>query len=183
VSTEERAHARNTAEVLPGPGQVRFRFDVDDVDGDPCKRFSPGGPVEVWMVASEQPIDAAGGDGYKFVVLPLAFPNYPIAVKHAERLQLLAGAFQAAVAEALEAADTAIPTRDDGHRHVVRFARYSRSIPFVAECEVCMCELVADVRTWARDRGLIDDTFLEERRPDVNTPTIAAAIEQAFNRG
>jgi hypothetical protein len=183
VSTDERARTpQDRGTTLPNPGETRFRVRLYDADGDAARHFTKGGPVEVWLEASEQPVDAGGSERLKYVLLPLAFPNYPIAREHAHRIDEILHALEAELEQALADAKKPIPTRDDGHRHVVRFARYSRAMPFSAECEVCMCELVDDVRTWARDRGLVDDTFLEERRPLVNTPTVKDAIEQAVNQ-
>jgi hypothetical protein len=178
----ERARDHRTTETLPEAGKVRFRLQVDDRDGDPCHRFAPGGPVEVWLIASEQPIDAAGVDGYKYVVLPLCFPNYPIARRHVERLNLLADALASALLEAQVDADAAIPTLDDGHRHVVTFARYSRRLPFQAECELCMATLVEDVGEWARIRGFVEPDKLSRTFTIEDAASVKGAIEQAVNR-
>lgn len=181
MSAEPRARGRDEMS-WPEPGSIRFRIEVLSADGDPVTRFSPQGKAEVTLLASEQPADAAGRDGRLWVVLPLGFPNYPIAREHAHTIGLACTLLETAIAEALTHAGDAIPTRDDGHRHVVRFQRYSRTIPFSAECEVCMETLVPDVQAWARDRGLVNvgnDTHADIAQ---RKGTIAAAIERAFNR-
>lgn len=132
----------------------RVRVELDSIDGDVCRHFTAAGPVEVLIVADAQPPEAFGRDGMRVGVWALRFPNWPIARKHADRLELLLDALNAALVEAQEAVVEKIPEPDDGHRHVVRFARYQRAVPIVAMCEVCMVELVPDVAAWARDRGL-----------------------------
>lgn len=177
---EPRARGRDE-KTWPLPGTTRFRLQVLAHDGDPCTRFTPDGPVEVTILAEELPV---GGDpaGRLFVVLPLAFPNYPVAAEHAHAIGVACTLLETAIAEAVAHADDPIPSVDDGHRHVVRFARYSRAMPFSAECAVCMHTLVPDVAAWARDRGLVNvgnDTPADIAR---RKGSIAAAIERVHNR-
>lgn len=164
--------------TIPSPGETKFQVRLLNDDGADLRHFVKGGPVEVWLEASEQPLDNRGGtDGLQFVILPLGFPNYPIARTCAEGLGHALGALERAIERAQEAANTPIPTLDDGHRHVVRFARYARALPYVAMCEVCMEELVDDVMKWAGDRGLTTSG-----NPIAEPMNLRSAIENVVNR-
>jgi hypothetical protein len=153
-----------------------IRIAVENADGDSCKHFVQGGPVELWLTAYD-----SAAEGSKMVVLTLTLPNYPIGRRHAERLELLTAALTAAIEDAQIDGAAEIPTLDDGHRHVVRFARYRRALPWVAMCEVCMQELVPDVAKWAADRGLLGPGG-ESFRLNERHGSVKAAIEQAVNR-
>lgn len=179
ASSGERAPLHRDTHTWPEPGAVRFRLEVVDVDGELAHRFAPSLPVEVTLIASEQPIDAPGGQGRRIIVVPLAFPNFPIARTHAEGLQSALGALERALERAAAAASSPIPAVDDGHRHVVRFERYARSLPFAASCEVCMAELVPNVHKWAVERGLLERGKLAYGPPG---SSIRLEIEKTVNQ-
>lgn len=163
----------------------RVRVELDSIDGDVCRHFTAAGPVEVLIVADAQPPEAAGRDGMRIGVWALRFPNYPIARARAAGLSHALAQLERAIGRALEAADKEIPTRDDGHQHVARFVRFSRTLPQLAICECCMEVLVDDVNEWARSRGLMpynDPTTTHTAEFDKNTGTIKDAIEKAFNQ-
>lgn len=165
----------------PTPGNTRFRFRVIDDDGELARRFYPAGGVELTILASEQPADAPGKTGYQYVVMPLSFPNYPIAREHGRAIDVACKLVETAIADALTHAADAIPSKDDGHAHVIVFERFSRALPFVATCEICMQEIVADVAAWAADRGIIPAGA--RHFGDVGPGTVKTAIELAVNRG
>lgn len=170
--------------VSAAAAQTPFRVKLQDEDGDACHHFLKDGPVEVWIIAgpgrAAREDETVGVGDLKFMVEVLTFPNYEIARQHADALGLVARLLQNAIDEAREHAADPIPTLDDGHRHVVRFARYARKLPLVAMCEICMQELVPDVAKWAADRGLLGPGG-EAFRIHERHGTIVAAIEHAFN--
>lgn len=136
-----------------------FEFRVDDADGQRNgRRFSQDGKVELWVVArerTENPEHQAGrkildGDTWRearVLSFPLAFDNYPIAQRAGGLLDgLLAAANERARrpdthAELASLADLLAETRpevDDGHEHKIVLERFSRALPMVATCRVCL---------------------------------------------
>lgn len=163
------------------PPDSRFSISLDEYDGDPFHHFVKDGPVEVWLtvgpaadVGPAGVIDAA--QPWRYLVHTLTFPNFPIAHVHVEGLKRALGQLERALERAREAADAPIATRDDGHYHVVRFARYKRALPVVAMCTVCMCELVPDAKQWATDRGLTTSGNIMAEPMNLRN-----AIEEAVN--
>lgn len=145
---------------------THFRFELDDAIGSVANRYTPDGPVQVWVLAYEWHDDITrhvgkrlqGDDGewreMRMLMFPLGAPSYPAAELLAEHLRPVLERLNelareddlhhllCTVADLLKAIDTVEkPKPDDGHRHEAIPERFSRDQAIVATCRLCLKRL------------------------------------------
>jgi hypothetical protein len=124
-----------TDDEMPTRDGRAWFFEFDHSTGEPGQRFNDDGPVEVWLGIWKMPPRRQGD---KPVFIPIQFPNFPLARRGVEEIEKILPMLNAKLEIAANIGATNRPTKDDGHEHVIRFERFTRTMPVMATCEVCL---------------------------------------------
>ena len=126
--------------MTAGPDGLTI-FQVDDKTGSFAQRFSPNGPIEVWLIGLPERVFEPGFTGRpsekELPVLPIGFRT----IDQGER----AGAILCRAFERVAAIQRSAVPDPEGCVHRVRLERYARTMPLQAVCELCNAVLRSDI--------------------------------------